>query len=231
MTEQIPEAKAEKTQDPERWKNLAVLLTVIATILAAVVAGLSADAGIVASQANSESQMYAIQISGEVERVGLENTYELGTLATYVRDLDEAIKMQSLAIDLRSKGKEAEANMAQLQTEAAMARTQRAKNLSVLFTDPRYANADGMPNATQYVTDTHASAMGLLAKQNAAVDTYQKWNSKTDSYSAILTTLAVILLIFGLAQAVSVQLRLPFIIFGGLGTAIATAWVISVVAA
>lgn len=220
----------EKTDSPERWKNLALVLTVAAAVLAAVVAGLSADAGIIASEANSESQMYAIQVSGELERVGLANTYEMGTLASYVRDLDEAIKMQALAIDLKSEGKTAEADLAQLQVEAAMARTQRAKTLSVLFTDPRYANADGMPNASQYITDTHSVAQGLLAKQNEAADTFQKWNAKTDSYAAILTMLAVILLIFGLGQAVSPGLRLPFILFGSLGMAAVVVWVVRVVA-
>lgn len=219
----------EKTDSPERWKNLALVLTVAAAVLAAVVAGLSADAGIIASEANSESQMYAIQVSGELERVGLANTYEMGTLASYVRDLDEAIKMQALAIDLKSEGKTAEADLAQLQVEAAMARTQRAKTLSVLFTDPRYANADGMPNASQYITDTHSVAQGLLAKQNEAADTFQKWNAKTDSYAAILTMLAVILLIFGLGQAVSPGLRLPFILFGSLGMAAVVVWVVRVV--
>ncbi len=219
----------EKTDSSERWKNLALVLTVAAAVLAAVVAGLSADAGIIASEANSESQMYAIQVSGELERVGLANTYEMGTLASYVRDLDEAIKMQSLAIDLKSEGKTAEADLAQVQVEAAMARTQRAKTLSVLFTDPRYANADGMPNASQYITDTHSVAQGLLAKQNEAADTFQKWNAKTDSYAAILTMLAVILLIFGLGQAVSPGLRLPFILFGSLGMAAVVVWVVRVV--
>ena len=219
----------EKTDSSERWKNLALVLTVAAAVLAAVVAGLSADAGIIASEANSESQMYAIQVSGELERVGLANTYEMGTLASYVRDLDEAIKMQALAIDLKSEGKTAEADLAQVQVEAAMARTQRAKTLSVLFTDPRYANADGMPNASQYITDTHSVAQGLLAKQNEAADTFQKWNAKTDSYAAILTMLAVILLIFGLGQAVSPGLRLPFILFGSLGMAAVVVWVVRVV--
>jgi len=53
-------------ENPERYKSLIIILTVLTTVLAAVIAALQADAGIRSDIANRNSQYLAVQVSGEL---------------------------------------------------------------------------------------------------------------------------------------------------------------------
>ena len=67
---------------------------------------------------------------------------------------------------------------------------------------------DGMPKADTYVTDQAEIANAIVVKQNAASDEYQKWNKKSDAYVAVLTLLAIVFFLLGVAQ--STQRMRPF---------------------
>jgi hypothetical protein len=120
--------------------------------------------------------------------------------------------------------------LSQQRADVAQARADAARLFSIFYTDPRYApaSADGFPNMQAYLTDIYATANDLVAKLNAAVDEYDRWNRKGDSYTSILAVLAVAFFLLGLAQALSPRLRLLFAVFGLVAILSASFWVLLV---
>ena len=211
---------------PERYKTLIVVLTLITTIIASIVAGLQADANIRANTANRDSQYYAILASGELHRSGLQGTYDMNTLAGQSLELQESLVMQITSLELEDEGNKQGVAISDLIALAAQARADKLKTFSIFFTDARYAptTEDGLPNAENYLVDIQAKANELVEKQNAAADDYHEWNSKSDSYVAVLTVMAVAFFLFGLAQAMTGRMRLTFAVFGAVILLGATAW-------
>ena len=225
MTESIPEP-ASQSPGAERYKTLVVVLTVVTTVITAIVASLQADANIRASTNNNASQEYAIQASGELHRQGLQSTYDINVFAGYLKDAQEALVFQLTALEQQQKGDLQGAGSSQLKAAVSQARADKARQFSIFYADPRYApkTADGMPDMKAYLTDSVALANDLVTSQNAAADAYNLWNHKADSYTSVLTILAVAFFLFGLAQALSPRLRLLFAIFGMVALAGAGAW-------
>lgn len=204
-------------ENTERYKNLVIILTVLTTVLAAVLAALQSDASIRADIANRDSQFYAIQVSGELHRVGLVTNYEFNVFGDYLTNLQQATVLELTALNQEQDGDAKAAQTTRDLAAVSQARANLGEKFSVFYTDPRYAPKEegGLPNAEQYVTDLSAKMNEILAKQNAAADAYGKWNRKSDSYVTALTILAVAFFLFGLAQAVkSARMRLTFTSFG-----------------
>jgi len=220
---------SEKTIDSERGKSLIVVLTVATTVLVAITAGLQAEASLRASSANRASQFYAIKIAGELQRSGLQGNYDMGIFVSTLQDRMQSTILELTAQQMQSQGNTAAANAALLQAEVAQARAGSYQAASILYTDSRYApaSADGTPDASRYLTDLHAAAQDLLAKQNATSDEYNKYTAKSDAYTGVLTVLAIALFLFGLAQAVSPGLRWLFALFGVLGVVSAILWALT----
>ncbi len=207
----------------ERYKTLIVVLTLITTVITAIVATLQADANIRANTANRDSQYYAILVSAELQRSGLQSTYDLNTMAKVLLEKQTALMMEFTA--LQSEDKQGTA-LSDLSALAAQARADILTNFSVFFTDPRYApkTTDGLPNSEAYLADLSAKANEILEKQNAAADDYHEWSNKADSYVGVLTVIAVAFFLFGLAQALTGQMRLVFAIFGAVILLASSAW-------
>jgi hypothetical protein len=224
MSEQITPDAIEA--QPERYKTLIVVLTLITTIITSVVAGLQADANIRSNNANRDSQYYAILASGELHRSGLQSTYDLNTLAGQTFETQESLVMQITSLEFQQDGDKQNAAISDLIALASQARADKLKAFSIFYTDPRYAPAtkDELPNAEAYLVDAEARANEIVAKQNAASDAYHAWNSKADSYVAVLTVMAVAFFLFGLAQALKGNMRLTFAIFGAVILLGASAW-------
>ncbi len=204
-------------ENTERYKNLIVILTVLTTVLAAVIAALQADASIRSDIANRDSQYYAVQVSGELQRAGLEASYEFNVFGNYLQNIQENTVLGLTALQQEQNGDEQAAQNSNELAEIAQARADVGEAFSIFYTDPRYKpKSEGeLPKAEQYILDSNKKATDLLAMQNEAADDYQKWNRKSDSYVTALTILAVAFFLFGLAQAVkSVRARLAFTSFG-----------------
>jgi hypothetical protein len=203
--------------NPERYKTLVIVLTVLTTVLAAVLAALQSDASIRADIANRDSQFYAIQVSGELHRVGLVTNYDFIVFGDYLTDLQQATILELTALEQDQDGDEKAAQATRELAAVFQARATLGEKFTVLYTDPRYAPKEegGLPNADQYLLDLNENMNEILAKQNEAADAYGKWNRKADSYITALTILAVAFFLFGLAQAVkSSRMRLTFAGFG-----------------
>lgn len=215
--------------NPERWKNVVVFLSVATTMIIAVVAGLQAEVSIRANGANRDSQYYAIQIAGELQRAGLQGNYDMAVFASTLRDRLESTVLELTMYQMKTQGNSDGEVVAQLQADAAKARADVEEKASVLYTDPRFApkTAEGTPDIQAYLDVLNAPALDLLAKQNKAADSYNTWNEKSDGYTAVLTILAVALFLFGLAQALSPRLRLLFAVFGVIATGSACLWVVT----
>ena len=209
----------------ERYKTLIVVLTLITTVITAIVATLQADANIRANTANRDSQYYAILVSAELQRSGLQSTYDLNTMAKVLLEKQTALMMEFTALQSEDKQGTALSNLSAL---AAQARADILTNFSVFFTDPRYApkTTDGLPDGEAYLADSNAKANEILEKQNAAADDYHKWSSKADSYVGVLTVIAVAFFLLGLAQALTGRMRLVFAIFGAVILLASSAWTV-----
>jgi len=218
-----------KTQTPEpseHYKTLIVVLTLITTVITTIVATLQADANIRANTANRDSQYYAVLVSGELRRSGLQSSYDMNTFAGVLRETQTSLMMQFTALQSEQDADKLGTALSNISALAAQARADKLTNFSVFYTDPRYApkTPDGMPDAEAYLADSNTKANEIMEKQNTAADDYHKWSSKADSYVGVLTIIAVAFFLFGLAQALTGRMRLVFAIFGAIILLGASAW-------
>lgn len=201
----------ESTPNPDRFRTLVLVLTLINTIFAATLSGLQVDANIRADRANRDSQYYALQASNELVRSGQQSAYDLELFANTVKDTQQSLVMEFTALELEKNGDKVSGARLRSQSEISKARSEKGVSLSLLYSDPRYAptEPDGMPDFQAYLDDQSQSPNDLVAKQNAASDAYHKWNGKADAYVAILTVLAIAFFLLGIAQS-SARMRLFF---------------------
>ena len=200
----------EVTPKPEYWKGIVLVLTLINTIFAASLSGLQVDAGIRANNANRDSQYYAALASSELVRQGHQSSYDFQTFAIVVKTTQESLINEFTSLGLAQDGDQNTAENFHIQSTIAQAQADAARKFSIFYTDPRYApdQPDAMPKAETYVTDQAEMANEIVGKQNAASDEYQKWNKKSDAYVAVLTLLAIVFFLLGVAQ--STQRMRPF---------------------
>ena len=202
--------------NPERFKTLVVVLTVLTTVITAIVACLQADVNIRASTSNTASQVDAILAAGELHRVSLQAGYDINVMTGFLKDSQEANVLHLTAYAQQQAGDPLGGANSLQRAAVSQARADIAKKFSIFFNDARYTpkSAGGLPEMQTYISDSYAAANELVVKQNAASDAYNHWNRKGDSYTSVLTILAVAFFLFGLAQALSPRLRLLFAIFG-----------------
>jgi len=195
----------------ERWKGIVLVLTLINTVFAALLSGLQVDAGIRANNANRDSQYYATLLSSELVRQGLQSSYDFQTFAATLRPSQESLIAEFTALGLEQDGDQNAADNFHAQSLISEAQAEAAQKFSVLYNDPRYAptESDSMPKADEYVADQAKAANDILIKQNAASDEYQIWNKKSDAYVSVLTLLAIVFFLLGVAQSTQ-RMRLFF---------------------
>ena len=213
-----------------RWRHLAITLTMAATVVASIIAGLQVDATIRSEVANRESQYFALLASGELYRQGLASDYEFRTLTLAVKDSQEATLLQLTALEQESRSEADAAVLSRLRASLAEARADRVGQLSVLLTDPAYAPTEegATPDMQKYLDDSFQEANSLVSRQNDAADAYRRWNQRSDAYVAVLALLAMVLTLYGLAQASSERMHLPFLVLGSLVMGLALVWTASI---
>jgi hypothetical protein len=200
---------------PERGRTFVLILTLINTVLAALITTLQVDATIRSSQAQRDSQAYAAEISGGLVRESIQADYEMNTYTIVLTASQESLMAQYSA-QLRQEASDQQGYEAlTLRAQISQTRADRASTLSALMTDPAYAPASiqELPDIAAYLADQQAPLQAMLLKQNAASDAYHRWSSKSDSYVAVLTVLAVAFFLLGIAQIVRPGLRLFFAYF------------------
>ena len=212
------------TLSPERGRTLVLVLALINTVLASLVTALQVDATIRSNQALRSSQVYAVQVSGDLVRYSTQADYDLNTYALMLTNSQESLVAQFSALKRQETGDQQGYEALTLQGQISQAQADRARSLSVLMINPAYAPASSQdsPNTTAYLADQQAHSKVLLQKQNDASDAYHRWNNKSDSYVAVLTVLALAFFLLGVAQMVRPVLRLIFAYFaiGVMGIAI-----------
>jgi hypothetical protein len=225
-----PPAKA--SPNPERWKAMIIILTMINTILVAIIAGLQTDANIRANNANRDSQYYAVLTSGELHYIGLKNNYDMNTFARILDNGQRSLVMGFTSLEQLQNGDEAGAAISSLQEKVAQAQADAATKFSIFYQDPRYApqSPEAQPDLQRYLDDSNTKALELLAKQNAASDAYKIWSGKSDSYVAVLTIMAIAFFLFGIAQSVNPRLRLLFAGFGIVVIVLGVGWALAILA-
>jgi len=207
-----------------------IFLTMVNTILVAIIAGLQTDANIRANDANRDSQYYAVLTSGELQRIGLQNNYDMNTYARILDNTSRSLVMGYTGLQLAEGGDDQGAAFSNVQALVAQAQADAATKFSIFYQDPRYApkSSDAQPELQRYIDDSNTEALALLAKQNAASDSYKIWSGKSDSYVAVLTILAIAFFLFGIAQSVNPRLRLLFAGFGIAVIVLGVGWALSI---
>ena len=197
----------------DRFRVFILALTLLNTIFAALLSGLQVDANIRADKANRDSQYYALLAANELVRVGHQSAYDIELFANTVRDAQNSLVMGLTALELEQEGEDESASKLVSQSEIAQARSDKGIALSLLYNDPRYAptEPDGIPDLEAYLADQSKGPNDLVARQNTATDEYHRWDSKADSYIAVLSILAIAFFLLGLAQSTA-RMRLFFAI-------------------
>ena len=214
---------------PNRGRRLVVVLTLITTIVAAVVAGLSVDAGTRADAANRESQYLVLVASDQTLNDLAAENYQAAIVTDILMNTDDGLAHDMSALVSSSKDDPGGAEQLAALGAAARARADAARALSDIFHG--MASAPSTPEDFQkvqaYYEQRNEAERAIVARQNAASDTYNAWSSKGDTYVAILSVLAVTFFLLGLAQ-VSKRMR-PFLAScAGALMVLATAWTAAV---
>lgn len=216
----------------ERWRSLVLLLTMGATVTASIIVGLQADAGIRSEIANRQSQVFALLASGEMFRQGIRTDYDIATLASVTKEMQDGLSLEITALEQEAEGEAESAALARQRAAVLQGRVERGRALSVFYSDPSYMadSPDALPDPQAYIANTFAEANRLVVLQNEQADAYQRWSRRGDRYVAVLALLSVSLFMFGLAQAASVRTRRTFTIFGAVVLGTGLAWAISILA-
>ena len=203
------------TSKPERGKTLVLVLTLLNTVLVAAISALGVDATIRANQGNRDSQYFAIQASGSLIQAGYKSDYDLNTFSRWLGDTQQGLIAGYSGLLQQAAGDQPGFDRLTLESQIYQAKADKARSLSVLFVDPAYAPAPNQdqPDFTTYMSDLYASSNALVKKQNSASDAYHQWSSKSDSYVAVLTVLAVAFFLLGVAQMAQPRIRMLFSIF------------------
>jgi hypothetical protein len=204
----------------DRGRRIVVILTLVTTIVAAIVAGLEVEASTRSDTANRESERLVLTVSAQQ----VSDTADEGYQSRLVTDV-LAITLDIAALDLVKAGDTAGATQIAKLAEASRARADRAKALSDIYADPTYAptSPEGLPDVQAYYDVRAAGESALVAQQNAASDDYNLWGSRSDTYVAILSVLAITFFLLGLAQ-VAKRMR-PFLAAcGGTLLVLAIGW-------
>lgn len=200
----------------DRFQYVVTVLILLVTILGASVAMLQTHASVRESQASRDSMAMAVQLMGQLQRTGQQSAYDLGVVADFTATSMDNIALQATALELEGADQGEEATIYWERAGVVEAEAQALRNLSVLFTDPRYApkGDDLVPDLLAYYADWQAPLQELLAEQQDAADAANRWGDRADAYTSIATTLAVSLFLYGLSLIVHSRLRYLFALVG-----------------
>jgi hypothetical protein len=216
--------------NPERGKTLVLVLTLINMVFVAAVSALQVDANIRANQANRDSQYYAIQATGSLIQAGAQNEYDMNTFSRWLTNTQEALVAEYSALQRQIVNDQPGSERLSLDSQNYQAQADKAKSLSVLFTNPAYAPASdqGTPNFNTYLSDLYTYSNDLVQKQNIASDSYHHWSNKSDSYVAVLTVMAIAFFLLGVAQMAQPRIRFLFSTFAAGVIGIGIIWALIV---
>jgi hypothetical protein len=209
----------------DRGRRIVVILTLVTTIVAAIVAGLEVEASTRSDTANRESERLVLTVSAQQVSDTADEGYQSRLVTDVLTNTQQAITLDIAALDLVKAGDTAGATQIAKLAEASRARADRAKALSDIYADPTYAptSPEGLPDVQAYYDVRAAGESALVAQQNAASDDYNLWGSRSDTYVAILSVLAITFFLLGLAQ-VAKRMR-PFLAAcGGTLLVLAIGW-------
>lgn len=208
----------------DRAKRVITFMALLAAVIIAVVAALQNGANVTAAIAGRNAQMLTLEVTDEFEKLGLQANFEMTVVAQGFKDLQEAQVLRLTALDLDTRGNNAEAAAARARSEVLLARVQREKPFSSMFRDARYnpTAADRLPEIQQYVNELQLTRTKLVDRLEAANRRYAVASLRADGYTFWLTVLAVSLFLLGLAQALEGSVRLPFAAMGAVALAAGT---------
>jgi hypothetical protein len=211
----------------DRFQYVVIVLILLVTILGAVVALLQTHASVREDQASRESVALAVQLVGKLQRSSQRSAYELGLVADFTAYSMDALAVQATALELEMNDQSEEAAIYWERAETLMAQAEALRTLSTLFNDPRYApqGDDFIPDAEAYAKDEMAPIQELLTEQNAAAGAANRWGNKADTYTSIITVLAVSLFLYGLSLIIRGRLRYIFTLVGTLVAGASLLWV------
>jgi hypothetical protein len=186
----------------DRSRRVVVVLTLLTTIAAAVVAGLQVEADTQADAANRESELLVLNAtSKQISDAYLEN-YETALVTRVLGDTQESLTLDFAALQQSMTGDDAGSSQLTAQAASKRARATQARALSDIYQDPLLAPASetSLPDVASYFRTRNDVTQEMVDRQNAASDAYNAWGSRSNTYVAILSVLAVTFFLLGMAQ-------------------------------
>lgn len=204
-----------------RFQSWVTLSMAAVTVWAAVVGALQSHASHQQSDADERSRTLAVVAMGELLSAEQQAAHELDVYTRWVETTAQARQARAAAQAARLLQDESAA-AAHEQSAARWDRVAEAlQALSPLLSDPDYAGDDR-------IYREQASRQSYLEheRQEAASRASRGWGSKADLYVAVITSLAVVLFLFGLSLTIDNWLRYMFVAVGWTMTAVTVAWVL-----
>lgn len=225
MELELPD-QAQKEAPRDRFQFVVTVLILLVTILGATVALLQTHASVNESRASRDSVVKAIQLMGELQRSTQESAYEIGVVAEFAAHSLDGIALQATALELEGAGRSTEAAAYWERAQVLEAQAETLRALSILLSDPAYApqGESLTPNAQAYVDDRLAPVQELLAQQNAAAETANRWGDKADAYISVATVLAITLFLYGISLIIRGRIRYLFALVGTVVAGLALLW-------
>lgn len=206
----------EQEKPQSRFRQIVAAVMALVTLWGTVVGFLSADASIREAQATRDSEVLAIEVMAALGEINAHVGYDLGVMSDWLMLQLDGLANQATAVALQGtagadllRRYDLEGRL-QEQVAASMARE------SALLSNPRYVHSleNGDIDTAAYIQDQFRRATDLLKEQNRASDEARRWGDKSNTYTSVLTLLAVGLFFLGLALVPEGRIRLLLLVLG-----------------
>lgn len=214
-------ASTEPKQDSKHFQFLVTCSMALVTVWAAIVGTLQAHASNGQNEANQRNQTQAVSALGELLRVEQKTAHEVDLYTRWYEASEQARQARAAGQASRLQGDEAAALEHDQTAERWDAVAAQLVPAGDLLSDPQYEYDDRI-----YREQSSRDAYMEIERQEAAGREFQDWGSKADSYVAVLTTLAVVLFLFGLSLTIENWLRFMFVGVGWMMTVATGVWVL-----
>ncbi|MGB9722811.1 MAG: hypothetical protein ACPL7G_02775 [Chloroflexia bacterium] len=219
----------EQEKPQSRFRQIVAAVMALVALWGTVVGFLGADASIREARATRDSEVLAIEVMAALGESNAHVGYDLVVMSDWLMLQVDGVVNQATAVSLQGKAGE---DLIQYYDLRGRLQDRVAASLvpeSTLLSDARYVRSleNGEIDTAAYIQDQYRRAADLLKEQNIAADEARRWGDKSNTYTSVLTLLAVGLFLLGLALVPESRIRLLFLALGLLVALVDVGWTLA----
>ncbi|MGC8959784.1 MAG: hypothetical protein ACP5OO_08350 [Chloroflexia bacterium] len=219
----------EQEKPQSRFRQIVAAVMALVALWGTVVGFLGADASIREARATRDSEVLAIEVMAALDESNAHVGYDLVVMSDWLMLQVDGVVNQATAVSLQGKAGE---DLIQYYDLRGRLQDRVAASLvpeSTLLSDARYVRSleNGEIDTAAYIQDQYRRAADLLKEQNIAADEARRWGDKSNTYTSVLTLLAVGLFLLGLALVPESRIRLLFLALGLLVALVDVGWTLA----